>query len=63
MISTHGVEVEVIGDTEVVGVIQTASGTLLILENSLGAYAVYSPVRSKKPHIHVPIKYLNSVSI
>ncbi len=59
MISTHGVEVEVIGDTEVVGVIQTASGTLLILENSLGAYAVYSPVRSKKPHIHVPIKYLN----
>ena len=50
---------EVIGNTEVVGVIQTVSGTLLILENSLGAYAVYSPVRSKKPHVHVPIKYLN----
>ncbi|ALG97150.1 hypothetical protein AVT98_gp58 [Sulfolobales virus YNP1] len=58
-ITTHDVEVEVIGDTEVVGVIQTVSGTLLILENSLGAYAVYSSVRAKKPHVHVPIKYIN----
>jgi hypothetical protein len=24
----------------------------------LGAYAVYSPVKSKKPHVHIPIKYL-----
>jgi len=41
------------------GVAQTSSGTLLIFENSLGAYAVYSPVKAKKPHVHIPIKYLN----
>ena len=41
------------------GVTQTSSGTLLIFENSLGAYAVYSPVKVKKPHVHIPIKYLN----
>jgi len=40
-------------------VAQTSSGTLLIFENSLGAYAVYSPVKAKKPHVHIPIKYLN----
>jgi len=57
---THGVEVEVIGDTTLAGVAQTSSGTLLIFENTLGAYAVYSPVKAaKKPHVHIPIKYLN----
>jgi len=41
-------------------VAQTSSGTLLIFENTLGAYAVYSPVKAaKKPHVHIPIKYLN----
>jgi hypothetical protein len=57
-VKTHGVEVEVIGDTTLAGVAQTSSGTLLIFENSLGAYAVYSPVRSKVLHVHIPIKYL-----
>ncbi len=57
---THGVDVEVIGDTKLMGVAQTSSGTLLIFENTLGAYAVYSPVKAaKKPHVHIPIKYLN----
>jgi len=56
---THGVEIEVIGDTTLAGVAQTSSGTLLIFENTLGAYAVYSPVKAKKPHVHIPIKYLN----
>ncbi len=56
---THGVEVEVIGDTTLAGIAQTSSGTLLILENSLGAYAVYSSVKAKRPHVHIPIKYLN----
>jgi len=55
---THDVEVEVIGDTILAGVAQTSSGTLLIFENSLGAYAVYSPVKAKRPHVHIPIKYL-----
>ena len=56
---THGVEIEIIGDTTLAGVAQTSSGTLLIFENTLGAYAVYSPVKAKKPHVHIPIKYLN----
>ena len=56
---THGVEIEVIGDTTLAGVAQTSSGTLLIFENTMGAYAVYSPVKAKKPHVHIPIKYLN----
>jgi len=56
---THGVEIEVIGDTTLAGVAQTSSGTLLIFENTLGAYAVYSPVKARKPHVHIPIKYLN----
>ena len=57
---THGIEIEVIGDTTLAGVAQTSSGTLLIFENTLGAYAVYSPVKAaKKPHVHIPIKYLN----
>ena len=56
---THGVDVEVVGNTKLMGVAQTSSGTLLIFENTLGAYAVYSPVKAKKPHVHIPIKYLN----
>ena len=56
--STHDVEVEVIGDTTVVGVAQTSSGTLLIFENSLGAYAVYSPAKAKILHVHIPVKYI-----
>jgi len=56
---THDVEVEVIGDTILAGVAQTSSGTLLIFENSLGAYAIYSPVKAKRPHVHISIKYLN----
>ncbi len=55
---THDVEVEVIGDTTLVGVAQTSSGTLLIFENPLGAYAVYSPVKTKILHVHIPVKYL-----
>ncbi len=37
---------------------QTSSGTLLIFENSLGAYAIYSPAKAKILHVHIPIKYL-----
>jgi len=28
------------------------------LENQLGAYAVYTAVKTKMPHVHIPIKYL-----
>lgn len=57
-IETHGVEIEVEEGAEVVGVIQTSSGTVLILENNKGAYAVYSPVKSKITHIHVPLEFI-----
>lgn len=46
------------GDTTFAGVAQTSSGTILILENQLGAYAVYNAVKTKMPHVHIPIKYL-----
>ena len=55
---THGVKIEVVGDTTLAGVAQTSSGTILILENQLGAYAVYTEVKTKMPHVHIPIKYL-----
>lgn len=58
MIVTHGVEVEVVGDTKVTGVAQTGSGTLLILENEIGAYAIFSENKAKTLHVHIPIKYL-----
>lgn len=55
---THGVEVEVEEGTEVLGVIQTTSGTVLILDNGKRTYAVYSPVKSRITHIHVPINFI-----
>jgi len=58
-VNTHGVEVELIGDVTLKGVAQTGSGTLLILENVLGAYAIYSPVRTKMYHVHIPVQYLD----
>lgn len=55
---THDVEIEVEDDTVLLGIAQTSSGSLLILGNDKKVYAVFSPVKSKIIHIHIPLEFI-----